>query len=397
MPNNSPNNKSKDNIKKIKHLTDKGSLCLNVYLDGMPVGKLAKTKEGILAFQYDEEWLNNRYSISPFSLPLKDDVFIPKLHPFSGLHGIFDDSLPDGWGRLLLDRMLRQSGIDPFEIDPLVRLAIVGQSGMGALEYKPSIELAHSANMPDLDIIATECAEILRTDEAHDLDELFELGGSSGGARPKILTIIDGEDWIVKFPSSQDPKDIGVREYEMALRARDYGLEMPEVRLMESHICGGYFAIKRFDRIMETVSNEGQIKKKHMASAGALLETTHRIPNLDYDILLKLTLMLTNNISEVQRMFELMVFNVYAQNRDDHAKNFSFVCDDAGNWILSPAYDLTENPGINGEHATTVNGKGKEITDKDLKEVGIRAGLNPSIINSVIERVHAIFRKELID
>lgn len=90
-----------------------------------------------MAFEYDENWLKDGFAISPFSLPLEKKVFLPKPDPFDGLFGAFSDSLPDGWGRLLVDRMLLHEHINPDEIDMLNRLAIVGKTGMGALEYRP--------------------------------------------------------------------------------------------------------------------------------------------------------------------------------------------------------------------------------------------------------------------
>lgn len=365
---------------------------LKVLMQGKHVGTLASTPSGEVAFQYSSEWIADGFSISPLSLPLDDRVFVANGQPFEGVFGVFSDSMPDGWGRLLVDRMLREQRIDPNEIGPLERLSIVGQSGMGALEYLPETVLPARGQALDLDQIAAECAMLLKTDEASDLDELFLLGGSSGGARPKIFTQIDGEDWIVKFPSSYDPENIGELEFDLAQKAARCGIKMHEVRLMPSRVCAGYFATKRFDRAMQA---DGSIDKVHMASAGALLETSHRIPNLDYDQLLKLTLILTDDLSEVERMFRLMTFNVYAGNRDDHAKNFTFLFSRDAGWRLSPAYDLTENPGFNGEHSTTVNGKGKGITDADILEVGLRAGLSKSRINQILQDVQAVFEKKL--
>lgn len=366
---------------------------LEVDLAGVHVGTLARTPDGPLAFQYTESWLEDGFSISPFSLPLTEEVFVAKRVPLDGVFGVFNDSLPDGWGRLLVDRMLRQEEIDPLAIGPLARLAIVGSTGMGALEYRPAREFRTGREQRDLDVIAEECASLLETDYSDDLDTLFTLGGSSGGARPKILTAIDGEDWIVKFRSSVDPKDIGEQEFNIAQAAIAYGIEMPEVRLMSSQICSGYFATKRFDRILHADTNSAAtMQKLHMASAGALLETSHRIPNLDYDLLLKLTMKLTDSAEEVRRLFQLMVFNVLCGNRDDHAKNFTFIHDADRSWRLSPAYDLTENPGMNGERATTVNGKGKDITVSDVLEVASRIGISKSDATSEIENATTALR-----
>ncbi len=343
---------------------------LSVYLNETSVGKLAllnqDTGQKVVAFEYDSTWLANEFSISPFSLPLEKKVFIPQLDPFKGLYGVFNDSLPDGWGRLLIDRMLLKNKINPDEMNPINRLSIVGTSGMGALSYKPENILTKSDLILDFDKLAIESENILNTDYSDNLDELVVAGGSSGGARPKILTKIDNQDWIVKFSSSQDIPNSGEMEYQYSLIAKDCGIEMTETRLFKSKRCSGYFGIKRFDR------NQGE--KIHMVSVSGLLETTHRIPNLDYNILMKLTLKLTKNYEEVEKLFKLMCFNVFSHNRDDHSKNFSFIYQDG--WKLSPAYDLTYSSSINGEHATTINGEGKNPTEEDLIAVAKEIGMN---------------------
>lgn len=180
------------------------------------------------------------FSISPFSLPLAKKVFMPKIDPFEGLFGVFADSLPDGWGRLLVDRLMRRNGLNPQTIGSLERLAIVGTSGMGALTYRPVITMGNAHDKLTLDEIAGECERVLNTESSNNLDYLFAKGGSSGGARPKILTRVQDEDWIIKFPSSDDSKDIGKQEYDYALCARECGLQMEEVSY--SNFLGGEHA-----------------------------------------------------------------------------------------------------------------------------------------------------------
>lgn len=342
---------------------------LKVLYNDILVGTLAKTPERVVAFEYDLDWLNNGFSISPFSLPLIKKVFIPKYEPFDGLFGVFNDSLPDGWGRLLVDRLFLKNKINPVEIDNLNRLAVVQESGMGALTYKPEHRFQTENDVSNLDILAQECSKILESQNSDNLDELFQLGGSSGGARPKILTSIDNEDWIIKFPSSIDPKNIGEKEYQYSLCAKNCGINMTETKLFPSRICSGYFGVKRFDR------KNG--KKVHMVSASGLLETSHRLPNLDYHLLMKLTLELTRNYEDIEQLFRLMCFNVFAHNRDDHSKNFSFLYDNnKKEWHLSPAYDLTYSSSFNGEHATTINGEGKNPNLDDILAVAKNIGLN---------------------
>ena len=339
-------------------------------------------------FKYDNEWLKSGFSISPFSLPLEDKEFVANPFLFDGVFGAFADSLPDGWGRLLVDRMLKNNGINPFEVDSLNRLAIVGDSGMGALTYVPVHEFDIEKGELDLDKLALSCKEILITDNSEDLDELYKLGGSSGGARPKILTKVNSEEWIIKFPSSLDKPNIGKQEYDYSVCAKKCGIDMPETRLFLSNISSGYFGVKRFDRD----NNE----RKHMLTVSALLETSHRIPNLDYNDLMKLTKRLTSSEEEIKKMFKLMCFNIFAHNRDDHSKNFSFIYDEKlKSWKLSPAYDLTYSYSIGGEHATTVNGNGRDPGLKEILEVAKKIGLDIDYAKETALNIEKIVSKDL--
>ncbi len=345
---------------------------LDVFYHDRPVGTMALYQNRLAAFEYDSDWLADGFSLNPFSLPLEKKVFMPKTDPFEGLFGVFADSLPDGWGRLLVDRLMRKKGRNPLEIGNLERLAIVGASGMGALTYRPAILLESSHEEMTLDAIARECERVLKTELSDNLDYLFAKGGSSGGARPKILTRFENEDWIIKFPSSDDGKDIGKQEYDYALCARECGLEMEKVKLFPSEKTEGYFGTRRFDR-----TGEGEAGKVHMVSAAGLLETSHRIPNLDYEILMRLTLQLTKSMEECEKLYKLMCFNVFAHNRDDHSKNFTFMYREPDKtWVLSPAYDLTYSSSIGGEHATTVNGNGLNPGMDDILAVAEKIGLN---------------------
>ena len=369
---------------------------LEVIFNEKKVGTLAllnKSKIDLLAFQYDDEWIKNGFSISPFSLPLENKVFIPKIDPFNGMFGVFSDSLPDGWGKLLVDRTLKKNNINPFEITSLDRLAIVGNSGMGGLEYIPQYDFEIKSEIKDLDELALSCKKILNTEYSENLDELFLLGGSSGGARPKILTNINGEDWIIKFPSKFDNDNIGKQEYDYSLCAKKCGIFMPETKLFPSKNCSGFFGVKRFDR---EKNSENKIKKIHMVSVSGLLETSHRIPNLDYDILMKLTLKLTNDFEEVKKMYRLMCFNIFAHNRDDHSKNFSFLYNEIKRkWELSPAYDLTYSNSIGGEHATTVAGNGKNPTIKEILKVAENIGLKKDESEKIALEIKKIVENDL--
>ena len=346
---------------------------LTVFYHGQPVGDMVLADNRLAAFEYNKNWLLDGFSISPFSLPLEKKVFMPKYDPFEGLFGVFADSLPDGWGRLLVDRLLRKKGLDPARVSVLTRLAIVGEAGMGALSYKPTVLLENVEKKLSYDEISTECKKLLQEEMTDELDFLFAKGGSSGGARPKIMTTIDDEPWLIKFPSTYDRKNIGELEYKYALCAKKCGIQMTDVKLFPSSKCSGYFGTKRFDFI----EGQGGMVRVHMVSAAGLLETSHRIPNLDYDLLMKLTLKLTRDMEECKKLFRLMCFNVFAHNRDDHSKNFTYIyVEQEKRWVLSPAYDLTYSNSIGGEHATTVHGEGRGPGMADILEVAKTIGLN---------------------
>ena len=130
-----------------------------------------------------------------------------------------------------------------------------------------------------------------------------------------------------------------------------------------------------------------------MATAAALLELDFNQPSLDYHDLMKLTRIMTrDNKMDVENMFRRMCFNVFAHNRDDHSKNFSFVYDtESETWRLSPAYDLTYSTTYYGEHTTSVDGNGQDPGETELLTVGVQAGMKKKqcqeIINEIKQRV----------
>ena len=360
---------------------------LQVYYDERLVGTLAMTADHKVAFQYDDEWLENGFSISPFSLPLKKQVFVPQKDYFDGLFGVFADSLPDHWGQLLLKRLLQSHKLNPDELTVLDRLAIVGKSGMGALTYQPEKEFPKQREGLDLDELAKQCRRILNTEYSDKLDELYRLGGTSGGARPKIMTSINGEQWIIKFPAHVDGENAGKMEYDYSCCARKCGIVMSETKLFPSKTCEGYFGTKRFDRISDS---QGE-KRIHMLTAAALLELDFEQPSLDYHGLMKLTKILTgDNEEDMENMFRRMCFNVFAHNRDDHSKNFTYLYDETNdNWRLSPAYDLTYSNTYYGEHTTAVDGNGRNPGRKELLAVGMTAGIEKEKCVRMIDIIEA--------
>ncbi len=361
------------------------------------VGRLASAERGRIYFEYSPTLVRG-LNISPLRLPLKPGLmtFDPML--FEGLPGVFYDSLPDGWGRLLLDRLARSKGIAPNQLTALDRLAHVGHSGMGALVYEPDLSGDIPSNTLDIDDLALKTEQVLRGSAEDVLEELVALNGSSAGARPKAMISISptdsqmiyGEDnkirkgyapWLVKFQNIQDGPDAGAIEYVYSLMAREAGVFMSETRLFPAKNGPGYFTTRRFDR----KESEGGMTRLHVHTAGGLLHSDFRTPSLDYEDLLALTEVITRDIREVEKMYRHAVFNVMSHNRDDHAKNFSFVMDFKGEWKLSPAYDITFSSGPGGQQSTTVLGEGKDPSSENLRTLGKRAKLDNKTIAQAIE------------
>ena len=364
--------------------------------DIVPVGKLA-SREGRIYFEYDPAFLDRGLDISPFNLPLRPGVRSCDRHVFEGLPGVFNDSLPDGWGRLLFDRMAKSQGMPSEKPDSLIRLAHAGRSGMGALVYEPDFGSTAPDREVDLDQITVRVREVLDGEAGSVLQELLILNGSSAGARPKAMIGLDADRrtavygvhplgegfdlWMVKFPGQGEESDAGAVEFVYALMAKEAGLEMSEVDLLPARTGAGYFATRRFDR-----NENGRL---HLHSVCGLLHSDFRVPALDYRDLVALTMALTRDVREAEKVFRLAVFNVLAYNRDDHSKNFSFLMDARGNWTLAPAYDLTFASGPGGEQSTTVMGEGKNPSIEHLIRLGLEAELSRSRIVDTVEQVKA--------
>jgi serine/threonine-protein kinase HipA len=159
---------------------------LNIYLNTSFVGKMVLSPQRLCVFEYSPEFIATGFSISPFYLPLKSGVFTARSEPFNGLFGIFNDSLPDGWGNLLIDRYFTSKGMNPGVLSVLDRLSIVGSSGMGALAYLPDNHIKANGDISEIGLLAIEVSKVLsEIDYDTSIDILAEKSGSSGGARPK--------------------------------------------------------------------------------------------------------------------------------------------------------------------------------------------------------------------
>lgn len=342
------------------------------------VGRLSMSpaRAGVCAFEYDAQWIADGFSISPLELPLQGGVFEAKPQPFYGNFGIFEDSMPDGYGRYLLHKALKTSGINDAELSPLDRLSIIGDGGMGALTYHPVNEVVEREQCADLDMLQQKALEVLSERSSEDASLLLFNSGNSGGARPKaVMSDADGH-WLVKFRHTYDAEDIGLVEYAYNEGARRCGIEVPDFKLIN----GKYFASRRFD-----IGVDGQ--RIHTATAGALLCVSLEMPTLDYRNLLALTGYLTGRQADVEQMFRRMLFNYLTDNKDDHCKNFSYYVGEDRRWHLVPAYDLTYNAeGYGGQHATSIN-----YTDKpsmaDIQALASKFGISPARCAAICDEV----------
>ena len=335
-----------------------------------------------------------RLAVSPILYPPERGLHAARSREFDGLHGFLADSLPEGWGHLLMRRKLGKLGISIDALTPLERLALVGDQGRGALVFKPATAPPDDVETLDLDALAAASAEVLRGEEDALADTLAGLAGASGGARPKIHVGFDGngaisvsegetplghEAWIVKFRANEDPLDIGPIEAAYAAMAVAAGLDLSANRLLPSKLGPGYFATQRFDR-----PAPGQ--RLHMVSLSGVIEVRPSLPS-SYDTFLRATQAITRHAGDVSSVFRRMVFNVLACNRDDHTRQHSFLMSPSGDWRLAPAYDLTFAPGPGGEHYLDIEGEGRRPTRDHVRRLGRRHGLSERLIDEILEQV----------
>ena len=290
-----------------------------VFHNDNEVGKLSMNNGGDIVFQYSLSWIKNGFSISPFFLPLESRTFVfDRSQELDGLCGCFYDSLPDQWGYILLKKYLKTKRIDCDSLDVFNRLHYSNDNVAGSLRYKPIHDLQTSSENIDLDEMYEKAIKVLNNENLENLDEIFALGSSIGGSRPKINLNIDGHLYIIKYPNSTDGKNMGEMEFDYMNTAKECGIKTPNVRLFPSNNCSGYFGIERFDR--------KDNKKIHTITAASLVNKNAFTTVFTYRDIFKLTNILTNgNKDDLEQIFRIMVFNYLAHNEDDHAKNLSFI------------------------------------------------------------------------
>ena len=361
----------------------------------LPVARLAMA-DRVAQLEWEEPVIAAGLPVSPLLYPPERGLQAARSREFEGLHGFLADSLPEGWGQLLMRRRLSKLGVNIDTLTPLERLALVGDQGRGALVFEPATAPPDDIESLNLDELAAASAEILAGEDGALADTLAGLAGASGGARPKIhvgfdgdgaISVSDGEiapgheAWIVKFPAKEDPIDIGPIEAAYAAMALAAGLNLSAHRLIPAKAGPGYFATRRFDRPAPGL-------RLHMVSLSGAIEARASLPS-SYDTFLRATHAITRHAEDVAAAFRRMVFNVLACNRDDHTRQHSFLMSARGDWRLAPAYDLTFAAGPGGEHYLDIEGEGRHPTKDHVRSLGQRHGLSDRLIEEIIEAVRA--------
>lgn len=315
---------------------------------------------------------------------------------FRGLPGLLADSLPDDFGNQVIDAWLAAQGLAPESFSPVDRLCYIGNRGMGALEFRPAKELAFSksvgvevSKLVELasSIVSREKQVQARPEVGESLLDIVRVSSSAGGARAKALLAIDPktgevrsgqvdapegfEHWLLKFDGVEDqmPRTYGRIEYAYYLMAKACGIEIVESRLMEEN-GRAHFMTRRFDR-----PENG--RKIHQQTLCALAHLDYYLPS-SYERAFQVMRQMRMPVTQAEKLFRRMCFNIMARNLDDHTKNISFLMNEEGNWKLSPAYDLVYAFGPEFKrHKMSVNGKYAGLEKEDLlslaREMNIKA------------------------
>ncbi len=296
------------------------------------------------AFRYSPEYLKHpkAFSLDPVSLPLSSNEYSIKNK--EGLHAVFEDALPDDWGRKIL---IQKADLSRNEQRAVNLLIVLGANGLGALSFAKENQKttktspAEIVKLPDLlEAAFLYDAGLPVSDEQ--VKMLHIHGGSPGGARPK--TVVQKEDkslWIAKFPRQDDSYQVEALEagcLELARRAKLYIPEF-ELRAVGKRKA---LLVKRFD-----ISNEDG--RYHMISMQTILKATgyYQLGYKDlFDALRKYSYQPS---VDLPALFRQMVFNSAIGNTDDHLKNFCMIHDENG-FCLSPTYDIVPDIAGNREH-----------------------------------------------
>ncbi|KVC95353.1 toxin HipA [Burkholderia ubonensis] len=361
---------------------------------GTLVSTTAITGRPLIVFEYSDEARDRGLELSSYTLPLNG----PKLHrnfpPHQlALPGPVYDSLPDGWGMLLMDRLFKRRRLNPARIGPLERLAYIGNNAIGALSFEP---VAPEGQAPEEDIpldrLAAEVREVLQGEGGEFLQTLLRVGGSPQGARPKVLVYRDPrtgafttaampgfEAWLIKFPAKEEHAEVCAIEMVYAECLRMCGIQTPDTLHFSLPNGLAAFATRRFDR------HDGL--RVPMQSLAAFTGADYKTAGtLDYVNFLRATQMCTNDLREKALAYERAVFNVTFNNRDDHPKNFAYIMSPSGEWKLAPAYDVTFCEGPDGYHQMDVMGEALAIDRKAMLSLADEAEISADVAGGIIDR-----------
>lgn len=349
-----------------------------------------------LLFEYSAEALAQGLELSPRHLKLQKAAYADFPAHQLRLPGLIADSLPDGWGLLLMDRLFRQNGLEPSRISVLDRLSFIGQRGMGALSFLPAAVTDIPSEHVQLLALAKETQVLLRGEDSTLLKQLALMGGSPHGARPKVLVhyhaasgqistlpFAGSTPWLIKFQAQSEHKEVCAIEYLYAHLAQACGLDIPVTQYFDLASNLAAFGIARFDVAGSATAEPMKIPTHTLAG---LLHADFRLPgSVDYTTFLRATRFLTRDEREVKKAFQRTVFNVLFNNRDDHPKNFTYLLGQDRRWTLSPAYDLTFCAGPNGYHQMDVCGEALNINRAHLQQLALQSALDVRWAEQVID------------
>jgi serine/threonine-protein kinase HipA len=272
---------------------------------------------------------------------------------------------------------------------------------MGALTFQPRTQHPLTAQDVTLLDLAKKVVSLTAGASATVLNQLMLIGGSPHGARPKALVVYErnsgrmttgigvqslngagdddgGEPWLIKFPARGEHPEVCAIEELYARMARRCGIDMPDTELFRLRRGLSAFGVKRFDR-------EGGMRVPVQTLAGAL-HADFRVPSVDAIDFVRLTRLMTSDVREVRKAFAHCVFNLVFNNRDDHAKNFSYRLGPDRRWRLSPAYDLTFSVGLRGHHQMSYSGETLEPSLRSLFQVAEKGGIDAVDASAIIKR-----------
>lgn len=370
---------------------------IQVYCFDQEIGLLGFDETANISFfQYNPQYLasNKMRNLFPETgiirrVPQKQIFRKFTSDTFRSLPPMIADSLPDMFGNIIFKEWLESSHKDFKKITVLEQLAYVANRGMGALEYRPEKNIPQGSTIIIDDIVEVlkKVLDVKKETSSEGLNHesllnVFKIGTSAGGARPKILIsehkvtgrIIPGDidysadydHYLVKLNLDEVPYNREIIEYSYYLLATHLGISMTESKMID----GKHFATKRFDRV------DG--RKKHVLTTTGLTgwdfsDTTSAASS--YENLFELALFLKVPHSDMVELYRRMVFNVIYSNTDDHFKNQSFLYNEQEDtWSIAPAYDITYslNPMINYKksfRALSINGKKADINFEDVKAI----------------------------